>query len=129
MSVLAYFGVQRVRRRGSAHWVVPVCGIVVVLAVFSGMSALAVKVGLTWLFGGLVYGRAEVEAPRGVACGVVMLRAESRCKEALRSGRRRVVGRFPRIDALSPPVFCRARDASCRDVTGEGPTCKLRSHS
>jgi amino acid transporter len=38
------------------HWVVPVCGILVVLAVFSGMSALAVKVGLAWLAAGLVYG-------------------------------------------------------------------------
>jgi len=56
VSVLAYFGVKR----GSAAWVkhrlVPICGIVVVLAVFSGMSALAVKVGTTWLAAGLVYG-------------------------------------------------------------------------
>jgi hypothetical protein len=28
----------------------------VVLAVFSGMSALAVKVGSTWLIAGLIYG-------------------------------------------------------------------------
>jgi hypothetical protein len=35
---------------------VPLCGIVVVLAVFSGMSALAVKVGGVWLAVGLVYG-------------------------------------------------------------------------
>jgi amino acid transporter len=56
VSVLAYFGV----RRGSAvwvkHWLVPICGIVVVLGVFSGMSALAVKVGTAWLAVGLVYG-------------------------------------------------------------------------
>jgi hypothetical protein len=35
---------------------VPICGIIVVLGVFSGMSALAVKVGAVWLVGGLVYG-------------------------------------------------------------------------
>jgi amino acid transporter len=47
VSVLVGFG---------RHRVVPLCGIVVVLAVFSGMSALAVKVGLAWLAAGLVYG-------------------------------------------------------------------------
>jgi uncharacterized membrane protein HdeD (DUF308 family) len=31
-------------------------GIVVVLAVFSGMSTLAVKVGSAWLVAGLLYG-------------------------------------------------------------------------
>ena len=48
----------------------PICGIVVVLAVFSGMSALAVKVGTAWLVAGLVYGlvlkakhREELHAP------------------------------------------------------------------
>jgi hypothetical protein len=40
------------------HWLVPICGIVVVLAVFSGMGALAVKVGCAWLAVGLVYGLA-----------------------------------------------------------------------
>ena len=46
------------------------CGIIVVLAVFSGMSALAVKVGLSWLLVGLIYGavlkakhREELRAP------------------------------------------------------------------
>jgi amino acid transporter len=56
ISVLAFFG----RNGGGAKWIrhrlVPVCGIVVVLAVFSGMSALAVKVGSAWLCAGLVYG-------------------------------------------------------------------------
>jgi hypothetical protein len=32
------------------------CGIAVVLAVFSGMSAQAVKVGSAWLIAGLIYG-------------------------------------------------------------------------
>ena len=39
-----------------AHWVVPVAGISVVLAVFAGMSGLAWKVGLVWLAAGLGYG-------------------------------------------------------------------------
>jgi len=56
ISVLAYFGVQRRSAAWIRHWLVPLCGIVVVLAVFSGMSALAVKVGSAWLLVGLVYG-------------------------------------------------------------------------
>ncbi len=56
VSVLAYFGVKRGSAAWVKHWLVPICGIVVVLAVFSGMSALAVKVGTTWLAVGLVYG-------------------------------------------------------------------------
>jgi amino acid transporter len=56
LSVLAYFAVQRRSIAWLRHWVVPVCGIIVVLAVFSGMSPLAVKVGVTWLAVGLVYG-------------------------------------------------------------------------
>jgi hypothetical protein len=36
--------------------VVPLCGIVVVLAVFSGMSSLAVTVGTVWLAAGLGFG-------------------------------------------------------------------------
>jgi amino acid transporter len=58
VSVLAHFAV-RLRSRGwFSHWVVPLCGIAVVLAVFSGMSPLAVKVGLSWLAVGAVYGGA-----------------------------------------------------------------------
>jgi amino acid transporter len=56
VSVLAYFGVKRGSAAWVKHWLVPICGIVVVLAVFSGMSALAVKVGTAWLVVGLVYG-------------------------------------------------------------------------
>jgi amino acid transporter len=56
VSVLARFGLRLRSRAWAAHWVVPVLGIVVVLAVFSGMSALAVKVGSTWLAAGLLYG-------------------------------------------------------------------------
>ena len=56
VSVLSYFGVKRRSASLLRHWVVPICGIIVVLAVFSGMSALAVKVGTAWLAVGLVYG-------------------------------------------------------------------------
>jgi hypothetical protein len=58
ISVLTYFGVGRRSAALIRHWLVPICGIVVVLAVFSGMSALAVKVGCAWLAVGLVYGLA-----------------------------------------------------------------------
>jgi amino acid transporter len=56
ISVLVYFGVKRRSTHWVRHWLVPVCGMAVVLAVFSGMSALAVKVGSTWLIAGLIYG-------------------------------------------------------------------------
>jgi amino acid transporter len=56
LSVLAYFGFKRRSGAWIRHGVVPICGIIVVLAVFSGMSALAVKVGAGWLATGLVYG-------------------------------------------------------------------------
>jgi amino acid transporter len=70
LSVLAYFGVKRRSKSWIRHWLVPICGIVVVLAVFSGMSALAAKVGCAWLGVGLLYGlvlkamhREELHAP------------------------------------------------------------------
>jgi amino acid transporter len=56
VSVFSYFGIKRRSASAMRHWVVPICGIIVVLAVFSGMSALAVKVGTAWLAIGLVYG-------------------------------------------------------------------------
>jgi len=56
ISVLAYFGVRWRSTKWIRHWMVPICGIIVVLGVFSGMSALAAKVGCTWLSVGLVYG-------------------------------------------------------------------------
>src|SRR5258708_12760425 len=49
ISVLAYFGVKRHSGAWIRHWLVPICGIIVVLAVFSGMSALAFKVASPWL--------------------------------------------------------------------------------
>jgi amino acid transporter len=56
ISVLARFAVKLRSRNWLAHWAVPICGIIVVLAVFSGMSALAAKVGMSWLLLGLLYG-------------------------------------------------------------------------
>jgi amino acid transporter len=56
LSVLARFGWRLRSRAWATHWVVPICGIAIVLMVFSGMSALAVKVGAVWLVVGLIYG-------------------------------------------------------------------------
>ncbi len=70
VSVLAYFGIKRRSTAWVQHWLVPTCGIIVVLAVFSGMSALAAKVGCAWSIVGLAYGlvlksmhREELHAP------------------------------------------------------------------
>ncbi len=70
VSVLVRFALRQRSRQIVAHWVVPICGFLVVLAVFSGMSGLAVKVGTSWLAAGLVYGvvlrakrRDELHAP------------------------------------------------------------------
>jgi amino acid transporter len=56
VSVLVRFAIKQHSRHIVAHWLVPICGFLVVLAVFSGMSALAVKVGASWLAVGLIYG-------------------------------------------------------------------------
>lgn len=56
VSVLARFAKGMHSRAYWLHWAVPVLGIIVVLAVFSGMSALALKVGSAWLIAGLAYG-------------------------------------------------------------------------
>jgi amino acid transporter len=70
VSVLARFALKLRSRAWGTHWLVPILGIAVVLAVFSGMSGLAVKVGITWLAVGLLYGavlkakhREELRAP------------------------------------------------------------------
>ncbi len=70
VSVIARFAIRARSRAWAAHWVVPVCGIAVVLMVFSGMSPLAMKVGVTWLAIGIGYGtvlrtkhREEIRAP------------------------------------------------------------------
>ena len=56
VSVLAKFGLKERSRAWFTHWFVPIAGIAVVLAVFSGMRGLAVKVGLSWLAVGILYG-------------------------------------------------------------------------
>jgi amino acid transporter len=70
VSVLARFAWRLESRAWATHWAVPISGIIVVLLVFSGMSALAVKVGTSWLAVGLIYGavlkskrRQELRAP------------------------------------------------------------------
>jgi amino acid transporter len=56
VSVIGLFWVKESSGRWIAHLVVPVMGIVVVLAVLSGMSSLAMSLGLSWLGIGLAYG-------------------------------------------------------------------------
>jgi amino acid transporter len=70
VSVLARFAFRLRSRAWGTHWLVPICGIAVVLAVFSGMSGLATKVGCLWLSAGVLYGalltakhREELHAP------------------------------------------------------------------
>ncbi len=69
-SVISLFAVRGGSRSWFAHWVVPVLGIIVVLAVMKGMELVTVVVGLSWLSVGLVYGyvlhrhrRDELNAP------------------------------------------------------------------
>jgi amino acid transporter len=56
VSVIAHFGTQQKSRQWFAHWLVPLVGIAVVMAVLSGLNALALKVGLAWLAVGMIYG-------------------------------------------------------------------------
>ena len=56
LSVLFHFAVKRRSKAWIRHILVPICGMIVVLAVFSGMSALAAKVGFGWLAAGVLYG-------------------------------------------------------------------------
>ncbi|MDP9012924.1 MAG: APC family permease [Pseudomonadota bacterium] len=56
VSVIVLFWIKGRSRRWIAHLFVPVAGIIVVLAVMSGMSGLATTLGLAWLVVGLAYG-------------------------------------------------------------------------
>ena len=56
VSVLAEFAVRRRSGNWLVHWVTPLLGIIVVLAVLKGMSALALTVGLVWLAAGTAWG-------------------------------------------------------------------------
>jgi amino acid transporter len=58
VSVIVKFWIKERSGRWIAHLLVPVAGSLVVLAVLSGMSSLAMTLGLVWLAVGLVYGRA-----------------------------------------------------------------------
>ncbi len=55
VSVIVMFWVKRRSGRWIAHLVVPSAGIIVVLAVLTGMSSLAMILGLSWLAVGLAY--------------------------------------------------------------------------
>jgi len=56
VSVLVRFGWRSRSTAWMTHWAVPMCGILVVSMVFTGMSPLAGKVGVSWLIIGLAYG-------------------------------------------------------------------------
>lgn len=56
VSVITLFWFKRRSGQWVVHLVVPLAGIIVVLAVLSGMSSLAMAFGLSWLCAGLVYG-------------------------------------------------------------------------
>jgi amino acid transporter len=56
VSVLAMFGARARSGQRFAHIAVPILGAAVVLAVMTGMSSLAMTLGVTWLVGGLLYG-------------------------------------------------------------------------
>jgi amino acid transporter len=56
ISVLAKFAIGQRSTNWIAHWLVPLAGIAVVLAVFTGMSRLATELGIGWLVVGAVYG-------------------------------------------------------------------------
>jgi amino acid transporter len=56
VSVIVLFWFKGRSGRWVVHLLVPVAGMMVVLAVMSGMSALATTLGLVWLSVGLVYG-------------------------------------------------------------------------
>jgi amino acid transporter len=56
VSVVVQFWVKARSGRWIVHLALPVAGIIVVLAVLSGMSPLAKMLGVAWLIGGIVYG-------------------------------------------------------------------------
>jgi len=56
VSVLVLFWFKGRTRQWFAHLLVPLAGIIVVLAVMSGMGTLAMTLGVTWLIAGAIYG-------------------------------------------------------------------------
>jgi len=64
VSVLRLFWFKGRSRRWFVHLLVPLVGIIVVVAVLSGLSSLAMSLGLGWLAAGLLYGIALRRANR-----------------------------------------------------------------
>jgi amino acid transporter len=64
VSVIVLFLIKRRSGRWVVHLLIPVAGMVVVLAVMSGMSALATTLGLAWLAAGLVFGMVLIRRRR-----------------------------------------------------------------
>jgi amino acid transporter len=64
VSVIAEFWVKRSSGRWIVHLAIPVLGIIVVLAVLSGMNSLAMMLGTVWLLAGLAYGMILVNRRR-----------------------------------------------------------------
>lgn len=56
VSVLAKFGIPSRSRKFFAHVAVPLLGAAVVVAIMTGMSSLAMTLGVAWLVAGLLYG-------------------------------------------------------------------------
>jgi amino acid transporter len=56
LAVLAKFAIGQRSRKWISHWLVPIAGIAIVLAVLAGMSRLAMALGISWLVLGGVYG-------------------------------------------------------------------------
>ena len=65
ISVLAKFAIGQRSKNWAAHWLVPLAGVAVVLAVFTGMSRLATELGISWLAVGGVYGLVLKARQRG----------------------------------------------------------------
>ena len=65
ISVLAKFAIGQRSTNWIVHWLVPLAGVAVVLAVFTGMSRLATGLGIAWLVVGVVYGLAPRSLHRG----------------------------------------------------------------
>ena len=54
LSVLVHFGIRQRSRALLGHWIAPILGIVVVLYIIAGINTLALKLGLGWMFAGLI---------------------------------------------------------------------------
>ena len=53
LSVLVHFGFRQRSRALLSHWIAPALGIVVVLKIMTGISPLALKLGLAWIVAGV----------------------------------------------------------------------------